>query len=133
MASKSLNNSTAILISNITEAIELVNAYAAEHLIISCENAEKLSHAIINAGSIFLGNFSPESVGDYASGTNHTLPTNGFARAYSGVSLDSFVKKISFQQLTEHGLAKIANTVELMALAEGLDAHANAVRVRLLK
>ena len=133
LASKSLNNSTAILISNITEAIELVNAYAAEHLIISCENAEKLSHAIINAGSIFLGNFSPESVGDYASGTNHTLPTNGFARAYSGVSLDSFVKKISFQQLTEHGLAKIANTVELMALAEGLDAHANAVRVRLLK
>ena len=133
LASKSLNNSTAILISNITEAIELVNAYAAEHLIISCEYAEKLSHAIINAGSIFLGNFSPESVGDYASGTNHTLPTNGFARAYSGVSLDSFVKKISFQQLTEHGLAKIANTVELMALAEGLDAHANAVRVRLLK
>ena len=133
LASKSLNNSTAILISNITEAIELVNAYAAEHLIISCENAEKLSHAIINAGSIFLGNFSPESVGDYASGTNHTLPTTGFARAYSGVSLDSFVKKISFQQLTEHGLAKIANTVELMALAEGLDAHANAVRVRLLK
>ncbi len=133
LASKSLNNSTAILISNITEAIELVNAYAAEHLIISCENAEKLSHAIINAGSIFLGNFSPESVGDYASGTNHTLPTNGFARAYSGVSLDSFVKKISFQQLTEHGLAKIANTVELMAMAEGLDAHANAVRVRLLK
>ncbi len=132
LASKSLNNSTAILISNILEAIDLVNAYAAEHLIISCEYAESVSNSIINAGSIFLGNYSPESVGDYASGTNHTLPTNGFARAYSGVSLDSFVKKISFQQLTVQGLANIANTVELMAMAEGLDAHANAVRVRLV-
>ncbi|MEI8073483.1 MAG: histidinol dehydrogenase [Bacteroidota bacterium] len=133
LASKSLSNSTAILIADISEAIDLVNAYAAEHLIMSCTNAEKLSHLIINAGSIFLGNYSPESVGDYASGTNHTLPTNGFARAYSGVSLDSFVKKISFQQLTPEGLANIAPTVELMAMAEGLDAHANAVRVRLAK
>jgi len=133
LASKSLSNSTAILIADISEAIDLVNAYAAEHLIMSCANAEKLSHLIINAGSIFLGNYSPESVGDYASGTNHTLPTNGFARAYSGVSLDSFVKKISFQQLTPEGLANIAPTVELMAMAEGLDAHANAVRVRLAK
>jgi histidinol dehydrogenase len=133
LASKSLNNSTAILIANISEAIDLVNAYAAEHLIMSCENAEKMAHSIINAGSIFLGNYSPESVGDYASGTNHTLPTNGFARAYSGVSLDSFVKKISFQQLTEEGLINISKTVELMAMAEGLDAHANAVRVRLTK
>jgi histidinol dehydrogenase len=90
-----------------------------------------MAEGVINAGSIFLGNYSPESVGDYASGTNHTLPTNGFARAYSGVSVDSFVKKISFQQLTAEGLAGIANTVELMAMAEGLDAHANAVRVRL--
>ncbi len=133
LASKSLSNSTAILIADISEAIDLVNAYAAEHLIMSCANAEKLSHLIINAGSIFLGNYSPESVGDYASGTNHTLPTNGFARAYSGVSLDSFVKKISFQQLTPEGLANIAPTVELMAMAEGLDAHAKAVRVRLAK
>ncbi len=133
LAIKSLENSTAILISNIYEAIDLVNAYAAEHLIISCEQAEKLSQSIINAGSIFLGNYSPESVGDYASGTNHTLPTNGFARAYSGVSVDSFVKKISFQQLTQAGLVGLSKTVELMAMAEGLDAHANAVRVRLAK
>jgi histidinol dehydrogenase len=133
LANKSLNNSTAILISNIYEAIDLVNAYAAEHLIMSCKDAESLSQLIINAGSIFLGNYSPESVGDYASGTNHTLPTNGFARAYSGVSVDSFVKKISFQHLTEAGLINISKTVELMAMAEGLDAHANAVRVRLKK
>ncbi len=133
LASKSLDNSTAILISHISEAIDLVNEYAAEHLIISCKYAEALSNSIINAGSIFLGNYSPESVGDYASGTNHTLPTNGFARAYSGVSLDSFVKKISFQQLTEQGLSNISKTVELMAMAEGLDAHANAVRVRMAK
>lgn len=130
---KSLSNSTAILIKNINEAIDLVNAYAAEHLILACEDAEKLAEKVHNAGSIFLGNYSPESVGDYASGTNHTLPTNGFARAYSGVSVDSFVKKISFQQLTAEGLANIAKTVELMAMAEGLDAHANAVRVRLNK
>ena len=133
LASKSLDNSTAILISHISEAIDLVNEYAAEHLIISCKYAEALSNSIINAGSIFLGNYSPESVGDYASGTNHTLPTNGFARAYSGVSLDSFVKKISFQQLTEQGLSNISKTVELMAMAEGLDAHANAVRVRMAR
>jgi histidinol dehydrogenase len=133
LAIKSLDNSTAILISHISEAIDLVNEYAAEHLIISCKYAEALSDSIINAGSIFLGNYSPESVGDYASGTNHTLPTNGFARAYSGVSLDSFVKKISFQQLTEQGLSNISKTVELMAMAEGLDAHANAVRVRMAK
>jgi histidinol dehydrogenase len=131
LASKSLINSTAILISDISIAINLVNAYAPEHLILSCSDAEVLSERVINAGSIFLGNYSPESVGDYASGTNHTLPTNGFARAYSGVSLDSFVKKISFQQLTPEGLANISKTVELMAMAEGLDAHANAVRVRL--
>ena len=133
LATKSLNNSNAILMSNIKEAMDLVNAYAAEHLILSCADAEILADKVINAGSIFLGNYSPESVGDYASGTNHTLPTNGFARAYSGVSVDSFVKKITVQQLSEAGLANIANTVELMALAEGLDAHANAVRVRLKK
>ncbi len=133
LAVKSLSNSTAILIKDMQEAIELVNAYAAEHLIMACANAEQLAEGVINAGSIFLGNYSPESVGDYASGTNHTLPTNGFSRAYSGVSVDSFVKKISFQQLTAAGLANIASTVELMAMAEGLDAHANAVKVRLRK
>ncbi|MBY0481981.1 MAG: histidinol dehydrogenase [Chitinophagaceae bacterium] len=133
LAFKSLNNSTCILIKNMEEGIELVNAYAAEHLIMACSDAELLSEGVINAGSIFLGNYSPESVGDYASGTNHTLPTNGFARAYSGVSVDSFVKKISFQQLSAEGLAGIAKTVELMAMAEGLDAHANAVRIRLAK
>jgi histidinol dehydrogenase len=131
LANKSLENSTAILISHISHAIDLVNEYAAEHLIMSCSRADELVHFIKNAGSIFLGNYSPESVGDYASGTNHTLPTNGFARAYSGVSLDSFVKKISIQHLTEAGLVGISKTVELMAMAEGLDAHANAVRVRL--
>jgi histidinol dehydrogenase len=130
LATKALNNSTCILIKDITEGIELVNAYAAEHLIIACENPEAISNQIYNAGSIFLGNYSPESVGDYASGTNHTLPTNGYAKAYSGVSIDSFVKKITYQQLSQAGLNNIASIVELMAEAEGLDAHANAVRVR---
>jgi len=130
LAIKSLNNSNCILIKDINEGIELVNVYAAEHLIIACENPENISNQIYNAGSIFLGNYSPESVGDYASGTNHTLPTNGYAKAYSGVSIDSFVKKITFQQLSQAGLNNIASVVELMAEAEGLDAHANAVRVR---
>jgi len=130
LATKALNNSTCILIKDITEGIELVNAYAAEHLIIACENPEAISNQIYNAGSIFLGNYSPESVGDYASGTNHTLPTNGYAKAYSGVSIDTFVKKITYQQLSQAGLNNIASIVELMAEAEGLDAHANAVRVR---
>jgi hypothetical protein len=133
LATKSLSNSTAILMSNINEAMDLVNAYAAEHLILSCVNAALLAEKVINAGSIFLGNYSPESVGDYASGTNHTLPTNGFARAFSGVSVESFVKKITVQQLSEAGLANIASTVELMAMAEGLDAHANAVVDRSLR
>ncbi len=130
-ALKALENSKAIIASNIEEAIDLVNEYAAEHLIISCNNADAIAEKISNAGSIFIGNYSPESVGDYASGTNHTLPTNGFAKAYSGVSVDSFVKKITMQKLTKEGLHQIANTVELMASAEGLDAHANAVRVRM--
>jgi histidinol dehydrogenase len=130
LAIKSLNNSNCILIKDINEGIELVNVYAAEHLIIACENPENISNQIYNAGSIFLGNYSPESVGDYASGTNHTLPTNGYAKAYSGVSVDSFVKKITYQHLSQAGLNNIASVVELMAEAEGLDAHANAVRVR---
>jgi histidinol dehydrogenase len=130
IALQALENSKAILVNTMDEAIDLVNEYAAEHLIISCENDEAIAEKIINAGSIFLGNYSPESVGDYASGTNHTLPTNGFAKAYSGVSVDSFVKKITYQKLTKEGLTNIANTVELMAAAEGLDGHKNAVSVR---
>ena len=115
------------------EAIELSNLYAPEHLIISCSNAEELTDKIISAGSVFIGNYSPESVGDYASGTNHTLPTNGYAAMYSGVSVDSFVKKITFQRLTQKGLINIGNTVMQMAEAEGLDAHKNAVAIRLNK
>jgi histidinol dehydrogenase len=130
LAQKALANSKAIVVDNMNEAIELVNEYAAEHLIISCKNADALAEQITNAGSVFIGNYSPESVGDYASGTNHTLPTNGFARAYSGVSVDSFVKKITYQKLSKQGLANIAQTVIQMADAEGLQAHANAVKVR---
>jgi histidinol dehydrogenase len=131
IAAKALENSTAIVVKDMDEAIELVNEYAAEHLIIACNNAEVIADKIVNAGSVFLGNYSPESVGDYASGTNHTLPTNGFAKAYSGVSVDSFIKKITYQRLTEEGLKNISKTVMLMAEAEGLDAHANAVKIRL--
>lgn len=129
-AAKALENSKAILLHTTTEMIELVNEYAAEHLIISCKDDEAIAEQIINAGSIFLGNYSPESVGDYASGTNHTLPTNGYAKAYSGVSVDSFVKKITYQKLSKEGLQQIGKAVELMAEAEGLEAHASAVRVR---
>ena len=131
IAIKALANSKAIVVETVEDGIDLVNEYAAEHLIIVCENDETISEKIINAGSIFLGNYSPESVGDYASGTNHTLPTNGYAKAYSGVSVDSFVKKITFQKLSKKGLKNIANAVEIMASAEGLDAHKNAVAVRL--
>ncbi len=129
-AAKALENSKAILLPTVAEMIELVNEYAAEHLIISCNDEEAIAEQIINAGSIFLGNYSPESVGDYASGTNHTLPTNGYAKAYSGVSVDSFVKKITFQKLSKEGLQQIGKAVELMAEAEGLQAHAEAVRKR---
>jgi histidinol dehydrogenase len=125
-----LENSMAIIVKDIEEGIALVNEYAAEHLIIACKNDEAIAEQIRNAGSVFLGNYSPESVGDYASGTNHTLPTNGFARAYSGVSVDSFVKKVTYQKLSKQGLENIGKAVELMAEAEGLQAHANAVRVR---
>ena len=131
IAIKALENSKAIIVKDMMQAIDLVNEYAAEHLILSCFYAEQVGERIINAGSVFLGNYSPESVGDYASGTNHTLPTNGFARAYSGVSIDSFVKKITYQQLSKEGLKNIGKTVQLMAEAEGLAAHAFAVKVRL--
>jgi histidinol dehydrogenase len=131
MAAKALQNSKAILVGSQDEAIELLNAYAAEHLILSVENAEAVAEQITNAGSIFLGNYTPESAGDYASGTNHTLPTNGFARAYSGVSLDSFVKKITMQHITPEGLRHVGPVVEIMAEAESLDAHKRAVSLRL--
>ena len=133
IAIKALENSKIILVKNESEAIDLINDYAPEHLILTCANAGDVSEKIINAGSVFLGNYSPESVGDYASGTNHTLPTNGYAKAYSGVSIDSFVKKITFQKLSEEGLKTIGHTVELMAEAEGLQAHAEAVRIRMKK
>ncbi len=131
IALKALANSKLILVNNEAEAIDMLNEYAPEHLIISCNNPMPIAEQIINAGSVFLGHYSPESVGDYASGTNHTLPTNGYAKAYSGVSVDSFVKKITFQQLTREGLQNISKTVIAMAEAEGLQAHANAVKVRL--
>ena len=131
LAAKALENSKMILVETQADAIDLLNAYAAEHLILSIDNAEAVADQIINAGSIFLGNYTPESAGDYASGTNHTLPTNGFARAYSGVSLDSFVKKITVQHITPEGLQNVGPVVEAMAEAESLDAHKRAVSLRL--
>lgn len=131
LASKALENSKAILMKTNTEAINLLNEYAPEHLIIACANDEQLAEQVVNAGSVFLGNYSCESAGDYASGTNHTLPTNGYAKAYSGVSLDSFVKKITYQKLSKEGINNIGPAIELMAEAEGLQAHKNAVTVRL--
>jgi histidinol dehydrogenase len=131
IAEDAIKNSRIFLVRNIKEGIELINEYAPEHLIISCDDDESIAQQIVNAGSVFLGNYSPESVGDYASGTNHTLPTNGYARAFSGVSVDSFIKKITFQKLSKEGLQQISKTVETMAEAEGLEAHVNAVRVRL--
>ena len=131
LAEKALQNSKAIVLNNGELAIACINEYAPEHLILSIDNAAQVADKIINAGSIFIGNYSPESAGDYASGTNHTLPTNGYAKAYSGVSIDSFVKKITYQQITERGLMNIAPTVMEMAEAEGLQAHSNAVGIRL--
>lgn len=131
VALESLSKSRAILVRNLQEAIDFSNLYAPEHLIISTLQDDWVAEKVINAGSVFLGNYSPESVGDYASGTNHTLPTEGFARAFGGVSLDSFVKKITFQKLSPKGLLNIGPIVETMAQAEGLDAHKNAVTVRL--
>ena len=129
-AEKALANSKAIVIHETEQALALINEYAPEHLILSIQQAEMIAEKVWNAGSVFIGNYSPESVGDYASGTNHTLPTNGYAKAYSGVSVDSFVKKITFQQLTERGLTNIAQTVIDMARAESLDAHSKAVQIR---
>ncbi len=131
MAEEALLSSKAILLKSITECITFSNQYAPEHLILAIENYNEVIPKISNAGSVFLGNFSCESAGDYASGTNHTLPTNGYARNYSGVSLDSFVKKITFQELSAQGIKNIGPAIELMAAAEELEAHKNAVTLRL--
>ncbi len=131
LAEKALLNSSAIVVRNTDEALEILNLYAAEHLILASDQASELANKIVNAGSVFLGHLTPESVGDYASGTNHTLPTNGYAKAYSGVSVDSFVRKITFQELTAEGLQAIGPSVVEMAGAEGLDAHAQAVTIRM--
>ncbi len=130
MALAALQNSKIILVKNMSEGIDLVNEYAPEHLIISCSEEDRMAELVINAGSVFIGTYAAESAGDYASGTNHVLPTNGFAKAFSGVSVDSFIKKISFQKISAAGLKNIANTVITMAEAEGLDAHANAIKIR---
>ena len=131
LAEKALLNSKFILVATEKEAADLLNEYAAEHLILACKNPEAFADQIRNAGSIFLGNYTPESAGDYASGTNHTLPTNGFARSYSGVNLDSFTKKITLQSISKAGLSHLGDTIIDMAEAESLQAHANAVKVRL--
>jgi histidinol dehydrogenase len=128
-----LQNSAAVLVKDADAAMEIFNTYAPEHLILACANAELLALKVVNAGSVFIGPWSPESAGDYASGTNHTLPTNGNARGWSGVSVDTFVRKITFQQLSKEGLQRIGKTVEVMAEAEGLQAHRNAVTIRLGK
>jgi len=131
IATKAIANSYAILATDLQESMDFSNQYAPEHLILATDQFESLIPSIINAGSVFLGNLTPESAGDYASGTNHTLPTSGFAKAYSGVSLDAFVKKITFQHLSKDGLKHIGETVETLATAEGLQAHKNAVTIRL--
>lgn len=131
MARKALENSVAVIIAKQEKAIDLINDYAPEHLIICVENEDEVIRQIKNAGSVFIGNFTPESAGDYASGTNHTLPTYGYAKNYSGVSLDSFVKKITYQKITEKGIKNLGPIVETMAANEMLDAHKNAVSIRL--
>jgi histidinol dehydrogenase len=133
IAQHALRKSSAIYFESDDDAWDFVNHYSAEHLIVALDNAEKYIPKIVNAGSVFLGHYTPESAGDYASGTNHTLPTGGFARSYSGVSLDSFLKKVTYQQITKEGLQAIGNTIETMAAAEGLHAHKNAVSIRLRK
>ncbi len=130
-AAKALEESRAILLNNMDEMIEMSNEYAPEHLILSVNNADEVAEKIINAGSVFIGHYTPESVGDYASGTNHTLPTHGYAKAYSGVNLDSYIRKITFQKLSKEGLRDLGPVVEVMAEAELLQAHKNAVSIRL--
>ena len=131
IAAKTLENSQLVLVQSMEEAVELTNMYAPEHLIIEAKDYDVLAEKIWNAGSVFLGSFSPESAGDYASGTNHTLPTKGYAKAYNGVNLDAFIRKITFQEITKDGLSTIGPAIETMATYEGLDAHRNAVTIRL--
>jgi histidinol dehydrogenase len=131
IAKRALENSVAVIVGNEEKAIQLINDYAPEHLIICVNNEEEVVSRIVNAGSVFIGNYTPESAGDYASGTNHTLPTYGYAKSYSGVSLDSFVKKITYQKITEEGIKNLGPTVEIMAGNELLEAHKNAVTIRL--
>jgi len=133
IAQLALQNSRIFLLSDLEEAMAMANQYAPEHLILMTSNAEELAEKVINAGSVFIGVFTPESAGDYASGTNHTLPTYGYARSYSGVSVDSFIKKITFQSISEKGLRSIGPAIATMATAEGLNAHKYAVSVRLAK
>ena len=128
---KALANSKLILVKDMEEAIAMTNEYAPEHLIIETKNYMELAEKVVNAGSVFLGSLTPESAGDYASGTNHTLPTNGYAKAYSGVSLDSFIRKITFQEITREGIQNVGPAIEVMAANEQLDAHKNAVTIRL--
>jgi len=131
IAEEALKNSRAIVFDTLEECMAFSNFYAPEHLILAVENPNRWARKAVNAGSVFLGNYSCESAGDYASGTNHTLPTNGYAKAYSGVSLDSFIKKITFQQLSEDGIMRIGPAIEVMAETEQLYAHKNAVTLRL--
>lgn len=130
-AAKALDNSKAFLVKDMNEAMEMINLYAPEHLILQVEDLDSLVAKVVNAGSVFIGPYTPESAGDYASGTNHTLPTNGYATAYAGVSLDSFVRKVTFQKISKEGLQAIGPVIEIMAAAEMLDAHKNAVSIRL--
>lgn len=131
LAEKALSHSRLILVKDDKEMVDLSNEYAPEHLIIQTENYMEIAEQITNAGSIFLGSYTPESAGDYASGTNHTLPTNGYAKAYSGVNLDSFIKKITFQEITKEGINNLGTTIEVMAENEQLFAHKNAVTLRM--
>tara|TARA_Y100000766_G_scaffold35837_1_gene25658 strand:+ start:1432 stop:2715 length:1284 start_codon:yes stop_codon:yes gene_type:complete len=131
IAAKALNNSTLILVKDEKEALELINEYGPEHLVIGSKNEDLFINEVTNAGSVFLGNYTPESAGDYASGTNHTLPTNGYAKSYSGVSLDSYTKKITYQKISKNGLRNLGPIIEVMAEAEELFAHKNAVTLRL--
>jgi histidinol dehydrogenase len=131
IAKKALLNSKMILMDEKSDMLKMINEYAPEHLILACKDYARMARKIINAGSVFLGNYTPESAGDYASGTNHTLPTNGWSKSYSGLNMDDFVKKISFQEITKYGIFNISNSVMEMAEAEELEAHKNAVKIRL--
>jgi histidinol dehydrogenase len=131
IAERALANSRVIIFQDEDTALAFINDYAPEHFIINTSNAADIADKVVNSGSVFIGNFSPEAIGDYASGTNHTLPTNGYSKAYAGVSLESFLKYITFQQLSETGLKNLGPFVEKMAEAEALEGHKNAVRIRL--